>query len=62
MLVLCSQQYRGSLPTRQKTQDWILQQHPAIVDCSNEEDAFININTTQDFLNFEAQQNTINYE
>ncbi len=41
---------------KRKTQDWILQQHPAIVDCSNEENAFININTTQDFLNFEALQ------
>ncbi|MFV2060656.1 MAG: molybdenum cofactor guanylyltransferase MobA [Gammaproteobacteria bacterium] len=36
-----------------KTQDWILQQHPAIVDCSNNSNAFMNINTAQDFLNFE---------
>ncbi len=41
---------------QRKTQDWILQQHPAIVDCSEESKAFININTTQDFLDFEKQQ------
>jgi len=35
-----------------KTQHWILQQQPAILDCSNEIDAFININTTEDFLEF----------
>ena len=36
-----------------KTQTWILQQQPAIIDCSNELDAFVNINTTQDFLAFQ---------
>lgn len=39
-----------------KTQQWILQQHPAIIDCSDELNAFININTRQDFIDFEEQQ------
>ena len=39
-----------------KTQQWILQQQPAIIDYSNEIDAFVNINTTQDFLAFEENQ------
>ncbi|VAW98835.1 Molybdenum cofactor guanylyltransferase [hydrothermal vent metagenome] len=39
-----------------KTQLWITQQQPAIVDCSNELDAFANINTAQDFIDFENKQ------
>jgi len=39
-----------------KTQQWIMQQQPAIIDCSNEIDAFININTSQEFLEFEKNQ------
>lgn len=39
-----------------KTQLWILQQQPAILDCSNELNAFININTEPEFLVFEKKQ------
>jgi len=35
-----------------KTQHWILQQQPAILDYSNNINAFININTPDDFLKF----------
>ncbi len=42
-----------------KTQLWITQQQPAIIDCSDEIDAFANINTIQDFLNFEKKQTAI---
>jgi molybdenum cofactor guanylyltransferase len=38
-----------------KTQNWILQHHPAIVDCSKENNSFININTIQDFSDFKTQ-------
>ncbi len=39
-----------------KTQEWIMQQNPAMIDCSNESNAFININTQEDFLAFEKNQ------